>query len=74
MEVDLLGSGWISAHPIKRRGEPAQFGGRMASEPSANEPSTNEPPIGKATTGSTGAATEILATGGGRDALGPEAI
>ena len=69
MEADLPGSEWVSIHPIKRGGEPAQFGGNPASEPS-----TDEPPTGKATTGATGAAIGTSTTGTGGDALGPEAI
>ena len=69
MEADLLGTGWVPTHPVKRGGEPAQFGGS-----STNEPLADEPPTGKATTGATGAATGTSATRTRGDALGPKAV
>ena len=36
-------TGRVSTHPVKRRRESAELGGRTTNEPQANEPQTNQP-------------------------------
>ena len=63
-------TGRVSTHPVKRRRESTELGGRTTNEPQTNQPSTGQPSIGEATTGNP---TGSRATGrGGGQALGPE--
>ena len=56
--MDLPDIGGVPTHPVKRGGEPAQFGGSPTNEPQTNESSTDQPSTGKTTIGAaTGAAT-----------------
>ena len=51
------GNRWKQTHPVKRRGEPAKFGGSPTDEPPTDESSIEQPSTGKTTTRATGAAT-----------------
>ena len=68
-------TGRVPTHPVQRRRESAELGGRTTNEPQANQPQTDKPSTGQPSTGeaTTGDPTGSRATGrGGRQALGPE--